>query len=106
MSKAVRLEHAPIAEQGREDPGQAAREGDGGNGLAATGRDAEGPGPQGFGLRRPTAEDGDGGLNQEPAHAGVAGLGDPPLELTDLGNTDPVRSLAKQGTRTAPNPVL
>ena len=42
-----------------------------------------GPGPQFLRLRRAAAEDRDGSLNQEPASARVAGLGDraPPLCL-------------------------
>src|SRR6187397_170258 len=46
-------------------------------------RDAHGPGPQVLRLRRTAAKDRDGGLNQEPARARVAGLGDraPALRL-------------------------
>ena len=39
-----------------EDPGQAAREGDDRDVLAAAGRDVEGPGPEGLGLGRPAPQ--------------------------------------------------
>jgi hypothetical protein len=66
------LEDRAIAEERIEDPGQAASERDDGDLLAAAGSDAERPGAERLGLGRPAAEDGDGGLNQEPARA--AGL--------------------------------
>ncbi len=75
------VEHAPVSEQRVEDAGQAPGEGDGGNVLAAARGDVEGPRAEGLSLRRPPPEDGDRGLNQEPARAGVAGLGDPPAPL-------------------------
>jgi hypothetical protein len=59
-----------------EDAGEATGEGDDGDVFPATRGDAQGPGPQLVGLRRVSAKDGDRGLNQEPAGARVAGLGD------------------------------
>jgi hypothetical protein len=78
----VRGEHAPIAEQRIENASQAAGESDDGDVCAAARGDVEGPRPEGLRLRRPAAEDGDRGVNQEPAHAGVASLGDPAPALT------------------------
>ena len=71
------LEHAPVAEQRIEDTGQTPGERDDGDVLATVRGDAERPGPERFGLGRPAPEDGDGGLDQEPAHAAGASLGDP-----------------------------
>ena len=73
---ALGLEHAAIAQQRIEDAGEAAGEGDDGDLFAAARGDAQGPGPQLLRLRRAAAEDRDRGLNQEPAGARVAGLGD------------------------------
>ena len=80
---ALGLEHAAIAQQRIEDAGEATGEGDHGHPFSPARRDAHGPGPQVLRLRRAAAEDGDGGLNQEPARARVAGLGDgaPALRL-------------------------
>ena len=76
MWGAARVKHAPIAEQRIEDPGQATGERNHGDGLAAPRGDVQGPRAEGLGLRGPAPEDGDGGLDQEPAHARGAGLGD------------------------------
>jgi len=76
MPNALRLEHAAIAQQRIEDAGEATGEGDDGHLFAAARGDAQGPGPQLLGLRRVPAKDRDRGLNQEPAGARVAGLGD------------------------------
>ena len=73
---ALGLEHAAIAQQRIEDAGEATGEGDHGRLFPAARRDAQGPGPQLLRLGRTAAEDRDGGLNQEPAGARVAGLGD------------------------------
>ena len=83
MPNALGLEDAAIAQQRIEDAGQATGEGDHGHLFSATRGDAQGPGPQFFRLGRAAAEDRDGGLNQEPAGARVAGLGDraAPLRL-------------------------
>jgi len=83
MPNALGLEHAAIAQQRIEDAGQAPGEGDHGHLFSAARGDAQGPGPQLLRLRRAAAEDRDGGLNQEPAGARVAGLGDraPALRL-------------------------
>jgi hypothetical protein len=70
------LVHGPSRKEGVEDAGQAAGERDDGDLLAAAGRDAKRPASQGVGRGRAAPRDGDGGLNQEPPHAGVAGLGD------------------------------
>ena len=70
------LEHAAIAQQRIEDAGEAPGEGDDGDLFAAARGDAQGPGPQVFRLWLVAAEDRDRGLNQEPAGARVAGLGD------------------------------
>jgi hypothetical protein len=59
-----------------EDAGEATGEGDHGHLFPPARGDAQGPGPQLLRLRRTVAEDRDGGLNQEPAGARVAGLGD------------------------------
>ena len=72
---ALRLEHAAIAQQRIEDAGEAPGEGDDGDVFPAARGDAQGPGPQFLGRRQVSAEDGDRGLNQEPAGARVAGLG-------------------------------
>jgi len=76
MPNVLWLEHAAIAEQRIEDAGEATGEGNDGHLFPAARGDAQSPGPQLLGLRRAPAEDGDGGLNQEPAGARVAGLGD------------------------------
>jgi hypothetical protein len=73
---AVRVEHTAIAQQRIEDAGEAPGEGDDGYLFTATGGNAQGPGPQFLGLRRVAAEDGDRGLDQQPAGARGAGLGD------------------------------
>ena len=70
------LEHAAIAQQRLEDAGEAPGEGDHGHLFPTACGDAQRPGPQLVRLRRAAAEDRDGGLNQEPAGARVAGLGD------------------------------
>ena len=44
--------------------------------LAATGRDAQGPGAERLGLGRVATEKGDGRLDEEPARAAGAGFGD------------------------------
>ena len=75
-ANAVGLEHGAVAQEGIENPGEAASEGDDGHRFAAARGDPQGPGAQGLGLGRVAAEEGDGGLNQEPAGARVAGLGD------------------------------
>jgi len=82
MRSALWVEHTLIAEQGIEDAGQAAGEGDDGDGLATARRDVEGPRPEGLGLGRSAPEDGDRGLNQEPAHASLASLGNGAAALT------------------------
>ena len=66
------LEDRAIAEECIEDSGQVASERDDGDLLAAAGGDAERPGAERLGRGRPAAEDGDGGLNQEPARAAGA----------------------------------
>jgi hypothetical protein len=83
MPNVLGLEHAAIAQQRIEDAGEATGEGDHGHLLPPAGSDAQGPGPQVLRLRRATTEDRDRGLNQEPAGARVAGLGDgaPALRL-------------------------
>ena len=73
--------HRAIPEERIEDARHAAGERDDGDVLAPAGGDAQGPGSQFLGLRRVSAQDGDGGLNQEPAGARVAGLGDGPAAL-------------------------
>jgi hypothetical protein len=67
MPDALGLEHTAIAQQRIEDAGEATGEGDDGHLFPAARRDAQDPGLQLLGLRRVPAEDGDGGLNQEPA---------------------------------------
>ena len=71
---ALGLEHAAIAQQRIEDAGEATGEGDYGYLFATTRGDAQGPGPQVLRLGRVAAQERDGGLNQEPAGARVAGL--------------------------------
>jgi len=66
MPNVLWLEHAAIAEQRIEDAGEATGEGNDGHLFPAARGDAQSPGPQLLGLRRAPAEDGDGGLNQEP----------------------------------------
>ena len=68
------LKHAAVAQDRIEDAGQAAGEGDDGDVLAAAGRDVRGPGVERLGLGGATAEDGDSGLDEEPARAARAGL--------------------------------
>jgi hypothetical protein len=68
--------HAVIAQERIEDAGEAAGEGDDGDGLAAAGRDAQGPGAERGGLGGVATENGDGGLDEEPARAAGAGFGD------------------------------
>ena len=83
MPNALGLEHAAISQQRIEDAGKATGEGAHGHLFPPARSDAQGPGRQLLRLRRATAEDRDGSLNQEPASARVAGLGDraPPLCL-------------------------
>src|SRR5712691_7176418 len=69
-------EDRAIAEQRIEDPGQAAGEGDDRDVLPAAGRNAEGPGPERLGLGGPAPENRDGRLDEQPARAAGAGLGD------------------------------
>ena len=69
-------EDRAITEQRIEDPGQAASERHDRDGLPAAGGDMEGPGPKRLGLGRPAPENRDGGLDEKPAHATGAGLGD------------------------------
>ena len=76
MPNALGLEHTAIPQQRIEDPGEATGQGDDGHLFAAARGDAPAPGPQRLCLRRAPAEDGDRGLNQEPAGARVTGLGD------------------------------
>ena len=76
MANGLGLEHAAIAQQRIEDAGEPAGEGDDGHLFPAARRDAQGPGPQFLCLRRVTTADRGSGLNQEPAGARVAGLGD------------------------------
>lgn len=76
MPNALRLEYATITQQRIKDTGEATGERDDGHLLPAARGDAQGPGAQVFRLGRPAAEDRDGGVNQQPAGAGVAGLGD------------------------------
>ena len=76
MANALGLEHAAIPQQRTGGAGEATGEGDDGHLFAAARGDAQGPGPQLLGLRRVLAKDRDCGLNQEPAGARVAGLGD------------------------------
>src|SRR2546427_470613 len=79
---AVWLEHAAVAQEGIEDARQAPGERDDGDVLAAAGGDAQSPGPQRLGLGRAAAENGDGGLDEQPARAAGAGFGDGPAALT------------------------
>ncbi len=82
---AAGLERAAIAQERIEDAGQAPGEGDDGDVLAAAGRDAQGLDLEGVGLWRAAAEDGDGGLDEQPARAPGAGLGDGAAALTVTG---------------------
>ena len=68
--------HAVIAQERIEDAGEATGEGDDGDVLATTGRDAQGPGAERLGLGRLATKNGDGGLDEEPARAAGAGFGD------------------------------
>src|SRR5437867_5776129 len=70
------VEDGAVAEQRVENAGQAAGEGDDSDVLPAPRSDVEGPQAEGLRLWRAAPEDGDGGLDQQPAHPGVAGLGD------------------------------
>src|SRR5262245_58350832 len=70
------LKHAAVTQERIEDAGEAAGESDNGDVLAAAGRDVQGPGVEGLGLGGATAEDGDRGLNEQPAGAARPGLGD------------------------------
>ena len=79
------LEDAAITEQRIEDAGEATGKRDDGDVFPAARGDAQGPGPQVFRLRRATTEDRDRGLNQQPAGARVAGLGDRPAALRLVG---------------------
>jgi hypothetical protein len=79
------LEDAAVAQEGIEDAGQAPGEGDDGDGLAATGRDVQGPGVECLGLGGATAEDGHGGLDEELAGAPGAGLGEGAAALRVAG---------------------
>src|SRR3990172_3885833 len=85
-----------VPEQRREDAGHPAGEGHGGDVLAATRRDVQGPGVEGLRLRRPAPKDGEGDLNQEPAHAGRPGLGDVAAVLR-LPRTELARHQAEGG---------
>jgi hypothetical protein len=77
MPNALRHEHAAITQQGIEDAGEATGESDDGHLFPAARSNAQGRGgAQVLCLGRATAEDRDGGLNQESAGARVAGLGD------------------------------
>ncbi len=64
------------SEEGVQNASQAAGEGYDGDLFPTARRDASGPGLQLLRLRGATAEDRDGGLNQEPAGARMGGLGD------------------------------
>src|SRR5712691_3079753 len=68
--------HRPIPEERIENAGQAAGQRDDGDVLAATCSDAQGPGPERLSRGGPAAEDREGGLNEQPAHARVPGLSD------------------------------
>jgi len=74
--RSARLEEAAITEEGIEDAGQAAGERDDGDVLAAAGGDAQSPGAEGLGLGGAAAENGEGGLNEQPAGAAGPGFGD------------------------------
>src|SRR3972149_3074653 len=62
-----------VPEQRIEDAGHAAGEGHGGDVLAATRRDVQGPGVEGLRLRRAAPQGGDGALDRGPPPAGGAG---------------------------------
>src|SRR5712691_6213303 len=68
--------HRSIPEEGIENAGQAAGQRDNGDVLAPTCSDAQGPGPERLSRGGPAAEDREGGLNEQPAHARVPGLSD------------------------------
>ena len=82
---AAGLEDAAVAQEGIEDAGEAPGEGDDGDVLAAAGGEAQGPGPERLGVGRATAEDGDGGLDEEPARAAGADIGDGAAALRVTG---------------------
>jgi len=65
MPNALGLEHAAISQQRIEDAGKATGEGAHGHLFPPARSDAQGPGRQLLRLRRATAEDRDGSLNQE-----------------------------------------
>jgi hypothetical protein len=62
MANALGLEHAAVAQEGLEDAGEAAGEGDDGDLFPAARGDAQDPCAQCLGVGRTAAEDGDGGL--------------------------------------------
>ena len=79
------LEHAAVAQERIEDACQATGERDDGDVLAATGRDAQGPDLERVGLGRAAADNGDGGLDEQPARAAGTGLGDGAAALSVAG---------------------
>ncbi len=74
-ARGPRIEGGAVAQERIEEAGHAAGEGHDGEMFAAARGDAERPGPERLGLGRSAAEDGDGDLNQEPAHPGLSCLG-------------------------------